>query len=205
MSKHPELRLPSSCLLVQIFFSRSSWQGIDIVQSNSGNLPLSRSRHGFRLGAALLAAWKQVLLFWPFSACPERGWGCAVESSVLTACTPMGLSSAVNSSLQHSNFCGLQSELFFFELCCARHYNSGSHWAVLGLSLLDNGIKRKGQGRWKTKQTNPQTTTNRNHQSLTNRVKGETSSGSHGKLQSPALTTSSAGNSQMPMQCVVTL
>ena len=39
----------------------------------------------------------------------------------------------------------------FFELSCARHYNSGSHWAVLGLSLLDNGIKRKGQGRWKTK------------------------------------------------------
>ena len=29
----------------------------------------------------------------------------------------------------------------------------------------------------------------------------ETSSGSHGNLQSPALTTSSAGNSQWPMQC----
>jgi len=34
----------------------------------------------------------------------------------------------------------------FFELCCARHYNCGSHWAVLVLSLLGNGIKRKGQG-----------------------------------------------------------
>ena len=33
---------------------------------------------------------------------------------------------------------------------------------------------------------------------------GETSSGSHGKLQSPALTTSSAENIQRPMQCVVT-
>ena len=52
---------------------------------------------------------------------------------------------------------------------------------------------------------NPQTTTNTNHQSLTNRVKDETSSGSHGKLQSLALTTFSAGNSQRPMQCVVTL
>ena len=30
---------------------------------------------------------------------------------------------------------------------------------------------------------------------------GETSSGSHGNLQSPALTTSSSGNSQGPMQC----
>ena len=36
--------------------------------------------------------------------------------------------------------------VFFFELCCARHYNCGSHWAVLVLSLLDKGIKRKGQG-----------------------------------------------------------
>ena len=98
-----------------------------------------------------------------------------------------------------------QSFFSCFEPSCARHYNSGSHWAVLELSLLDNGIKRKGQGRWKTKQTNPQTTNNRNHQSLTNRVKGETSSGSHGNLQSPALTTSSAGNSQRPMQCIVTL
>ena len=33
----------------------------------------------------------------------------------------------------------------FFELCCARHYNRGSHEAVLKLSLLDNPIKRKGQ------------------------------------------------------------
>jgi len=33
----------------------------------------------------------------------------------------------------------------FFELCCARHYNCGSHWAMRVLSLLDNGIKRKGQ------------------------------------------------------------
>ena len=34
-----------------------------------------------------------------------------MESSVLTACTPMGLGSAVNSSLQHSNFGGLLLEL----------------------------------------------------------------------------------------------
>ena len=36
---------------------------------------------------------------------------------------------------------------------------------------------------------------------ITNRVKGETSSDPRGKLQSPALTTSSAGNSQRLMQC----
>ena len=46
--------------------------------------------------------------------------------------------------------------IFFFELCCcARHYNCGSHWAVLVLSLLDNEIKRKGQGPRKTRQTKP--------------------------------------------------
>ena len=44
---------------------------------------------------------------------------------------------------------------FFFELSCARHYNCGSHWAMLVLSLLDNGIKRKGQGQRKTRQTKP--------------------------------------------------
>ena len=32
---------------------------------------------------------------------------------------------------------------FFFELSCARHYNSGSHWTVLELSLLDNSIKKR--------------------------------------------------------------
>ena len=42
-----------------------------------------------------------------------------------------------------------------------------------------------------TKQTNPQTTTNRNHQSLTNRVKVKQAQTPR-KLQSPALTTSSA-------------
>ena len=34
-------------------------------------------------------------------------------------------------------------QAFFFQLSCARHYNSGSHWTVLELSLLDNGIKKK--------------------------------------------------------------
>ena len=65
---------------------------------------------------------------------------------------------------------------FFFELCCARHYNCGSHWAVLVLSLLDNEIKRKGQGPRKTRQTKPQNNTQKpkNNPSLTNRVKGET-------------------------------
>ena len=41
---------------------------------------------------------------------------------VLTACTPMGLGSAVNSSLQHSNFCGLQFEL---RLSVVRMMNKG--------------------------------------------------------------------------------
>ena len=39
----------------------------------------------------------------------------------------------------------LAHRLLFFGLCCARHYNRGSHEAVLKLSLLDNPIKRKGQ------------------------------------------------------------
>ena len=59
----------------------------------------------------------------------------------------------------------------FFELSCARHYNSGSHWTVLELSLLDNGIKKKGQGQKKDKSKQPpqHTTTKQNHnQSLTN-------------------------------------
>ena len=30
--------------------------------------------------------------------------------------------------------------LIFFELCCARHYNCGSYWAVLVLSLLDKWL-----------------------------------------------------------------
>ena len=59
---------------------------------------------------------------------------------------------------------------FFFELSCARHYNSGSHWTALELSLLDNGIKKKGQGQENNqKQTNPPNTQNNHNQSLTNR------------------------------------
>ena len=98
----------------------------------------------------------------------------------------------------------------FFELCCARHYNCGSHWAVLNCHCWTTRSKGKVRNRKHT--TNQNKTPNHpQHQatktSLTNRVKvkpGETSSGSHGNLQSPALTTSSAGNSQRPMQCVVT-
>ena len=70
------------------------------------------------------------------------------------------------------NMVGSRSD-FFFELCCARHYNCGSHWAVLVLSLLDNGITRKGQGQWKKQnQTTPKN--QKNNPSPTNRVKGET-------------------------------
>ena len=43
----------------------------------------------------------------------------------------------------------------FLNYAARRHYNCGSHWAVLVLSLLDNGIKRKGQGQRKTRQTKP--------------------------------------------------
>ena len=63
--------------------------------------------------------------------------------------------SECRSSSWHGRSTGLELLEFFFELCCARHYNCGSHWAALVLSLLDNGIKRKGQGQWKTKQTTP--------------------------------------------------
>ena len=49
-----------------------------------------------------------------FFACPGKGWGCAVESNVLTAYIPMGLVSAVNSSQQLSNCWGLQLELRLF-------------------------------------------------------------------------------------------
>ena len=105
------------------------------------------------------------------------------------------------------------TNIFFLGLCCARHYNCGSHWTVLVMSLLDNEIKRKGQWPKKTRQQNPQKHPTNKHQnqttdpSLTNRVKGETRWNKlrlSRKLQSPALTTSSAGNSQRPMQCVVT-
>ena len=108
------------------------------------------------------------------------------------------------------NHCRSQCNVFFFELCCARHYNCGSHWAVLKLSLLDNEVKRKGQEpktQSKPKQ-NPKTTTTLSNRNVSDQSsKGETR---WNKLrlsrqsQSPALTTSSARNSQRPMQCVVT-
>ena len=174
---HPIQMLASPC-------KRAGNTSVDQLQFGSQEDPFLAIKRSSRP-----AAWQGL------HCCPSRRAKPEPRSSLASESIPMMLR-------QHT-----QNEWnsLFFELSCARHYNSGSHWAVLGLSLLDNGIKRKGQGRWKAKQTNPQTTTNRNHQSLTNRGKGETSSGSHGKLQSPALTTSSAGNSQRPMQCVVTL
>ena len=72
--------------------------------------------------------------------------------------------------------------------------------------------QKERSGIKKNKQTKPKQTP-KQHQKPSNRPvpdqsakvkQGETSSGSHRKLQSPALTTSSAGNSQRPMQCVVT-
>ena len=59
-----------------------------------------------------------------FYACPEKGWGCAVESSVLTTYIPMGLDNAVNSSRQHSNCWGLQLEL---RLSVVRMRNKGHY------------------------------------------------------------------------------
>ena len=49
-----------------------------------------------------------------FSACPVKGWGCAVGSSVLTGCIPMDRASARSSLLQLLNCCGLQLELRLF-------------------------------------------------------------------------------------------
>ena len=61
---------------------------------------------------------------------------------------------------------------FFFELCCARHYNCGSHWAVLVLSLLDNEIRRKGQGPRKSRQTKTQNNTKREKDKVTQTFSG---------------------------------
>ena len=83
---------------------------------------------------------------------------------------------------------------FCFELSCGRHYNSGSHWTELELSLLDNGIKMKDQ--WQGKNQKQTTLATSKTCLWPIGVKGETSSNSHGNLYSPALTTSSAACSQ---------
>ena len=69
------------------------------------------------------------------------------------------------------------------------NYNSGSHWTVLELRLFDNRIKKKSQRRRKTKQTNPKQET-MNTTSPDQSWKRWNRSGSHGNLQTPALTTS---------------
>ena len=57
----------------------------------------------------------------------------------------------------------------------------GSHWTVLDLSLLDNGIYMTDQGQTRTKSKQPPPNTKKNNQSLTNRTeKTETSLDSHG-------------------------
>ena len=138
-------------------------------------------------------------------------WSCSLLSNSWITC---GAQCAGNQIIRESagQKPPIQSD-FFVDLCCARHYNCGSHWAVLVLSLLDNEIKKKGQGPKTTRQQNrnkapnqhPKTKQTTRPWPIEQKVKpGETSSGSHRKLQSPALTTSSAGNSQRPMQCVVT-
>ena len=68
----------------------------------------------------------------------------------------------------------LELRSFFFELRCARHYNSGSHWTVLKLWLLDNGTGQKPTV------NNRQTKKNYN-QSLTNRGE-KVKQASHGNL-----------------------
>ena len=72
----------------------------------------------------------------------------------------------------HSPLCSLSGKKIFFELCCARHYNCGSHWAVLVLSLLDNEIKRKGQGPRKSRQTKTQNNTKREKDKVTQTFSG---------------------------------
>ena len=50
-----------------------------------------------------------------FYACPEKGWGSAVESSVLTTYIPMGLDSAVNSSRQTAEACNWNWDCLLWE------------------------------------------------------------------------------------------
>ena len=99
--------------------------------------------------------------------------------------------------------------VFFYGLQLWQSLNCASNVIVRQRDQKERSVTKKQ----KTRQQNPQKHPTNKHQnqttnpSLTNRVKGETRWNKlrlSRKLQSPALTTSSAGNSQRPMQCVVT-
>ena len=80
--------------------------------------------------------------------------------------------------------------IFFFELCCAHHHDSGSHWSVKIIVMVRQRCQKKGPGQRSRNNTKPNKTPP-NKQQTTKPVpdrswwKGETSSGSHGYLHIP--------------------